>query len=108
MADTPQDAPVMTDEEADRIRARLVEHETRKDQEAREGAKAKYAEVNQLLNKSELRELAKTATKIGTSLSQATEDRNLFYALDNIATAVEALDAALRQRVLTLGIVGLD
>lgn len=103
MAETKKPAK-LSDERAETLRQQLADHDRAVAEERREELKAKYKDVDKFLRSPELAKIVEKSEELKAGLASSSEDRNIYYALDNIRVGVEALKTTLEQRARAEGL----
>jgi hypothetical protein len=99
-----KDSAILSDARAEDLRAQLAAHDDAVAKARKDELKAKYKNVDKFLKSKELAAVLETSKELTASLASASEDRDLYFALDNIRVGAEALQTTLDNRARAEGL----
>jgi hypothetical protein len=89
----------LTPAKAEKLREQLAEFDREQAEQRAAEMNEKYQGVSDFIASSEVEGVLKTADDLTGAFSGSAEDRNLFYALENVKTAFRSVETALAQRI---------
>jgi molecular chaperone GrpE (heat shock protein) len=94
----------LTEEEAEALREKLAKHDEEQARIRTEAMKEKYSDIHKFLKSKALTDIREKAEELTAAVASSAEDRNLYYALDNVRIGLEGLKGAFDQRTNAVGV----